>query len=85
MLALFRLVSGIEPWMIVSRLGVRDGGSAAFVFSMPGVARVAEAASATTAGVPVGKIVPVGFPPVLMRRGGMEIFHFNCKRLQLLE
>jgi hypothetical protein len=87
MLALFRLVSGIEPWMIVSRLGVRDGGSATFVFAMPGIALFAGCPAATfPIVVVVREVAPIGVTPIGGTCGWrVEVLHLDGQGLQLLE
>jgi hypothetical protein len=54
-------------------------GSAAFFFTMPGVACVAEAASTPIFVVPVGEGTMVVIALGVGRRGIGEVLHLNCK------
>jgi hypothetical protein len=65
--------------------GTRLLGSAAFFFTMPGVARIAKATSTTVSVVSVGLGTLVVLALGVIRRGIQELLHLNCNRLQLLD
>ena len=65
--------------------GTRLPGPAAFFFAMPAVACVAKATPTTVFVVSVGVGTLVVVALGVNRRGIVEVLHFNCNRLQLLE